>query len=209
MRRSTNPQGLLAAGGDLSPERLMAAYRRGIFPWYLARAAGAVVVARSARGAVPARIPLLAQPREDPAQRRASKSSFDQAFASVISNLRRARRPGPGTWITPEMQAAYVELHGSGHAHSVEVRMRRASWSAGSTGCASGAGVLRRIDVQPGAPMRPRLRWPRWSERCAVARDRADRLPDALAPPAQPRAAAAVPRARVPATGSALRPSLR
>lgn len=116
------PEGLLAAGGDLSPARLLAAYRRGIFPWY---SAGQPVLWWSPN------------PREVlvPADFRCSRSlsktlrnrgfevTFDRDFAAVVAACARRRDHSTGTWITPEMHAAYCELHAKGRAHSVEVRL--------------------------------------------------------------------------------------
>lgn len=115
------PEGLLAAGGDLSLPRLLAAYARGIFPWY---SAGQPVLWWSP------------DPREvlDPHEFRRSRSlaktlrnrgfeiSFDRDFAAVVTACAARREHAAGTWITPEMFAAYCELHRQGHAHSVEVR---------------------------------------------------------------------------------------
>jgi leucyl/phenylalanyl-tRNA---protein transferase len=114
------PEGLLAAGGDLSPARLMAAYRRGIFPWY---SAGQPVLW------------WAPDPREvlDPEEFKCSRSlaktlrnrgfevSFDRVFGEVVKACAARRENSTGTWITPEMYGAYCELHARGHAHSVEV----------------------------------------------------------------------------------------
>jgi leucyl/phenylalanyl-tRNA--protein transferase len=119
------PDGLLAAGGDLAPARLLAAYRRGIFPWY---SAGQPVLWWSPN------------PREVllPAEFRCSRSltktlrnrgfevTFDREFAAVVKACAERRENSAGTWITPEMHAAYCELHVRGHAHSVEVRLNGA-----------------------------------------------------------------------------------
>ena len=116
-----DPNGLLAMGGDLSPTRLVNAYSQGIFPWY---SAGEPVlwwcpdprmVFRTDAFALPRR--LRRELRRSPWELRA-----DTAFAAVIDACARSPRPGQdGTWITPEMRAAYLELHRLGHAHSVEV----------------------------------------------------------------------------------------
>ena len=114
------PNGLLAAGGDLSPARLLAAYRLGIFPWYETgqpilwwcpdpRAVifpGELHVARRLKRF------LAHEPFE---------ASFDRAFDEVVAGCARTKDPDVGTWITPEMIAAYRELHRLGHAHSVEI----------------------------------------------------------------------------------------
>ncbi len=113
------PNGLLAAGGDLSAGRLIAAYRQGIFPWY---STGQPIlwwspdprmvlfveefrVARSLRK-------LVAQRRFD--------IRVDSAFRRVIEACAEPRADDGGTWITPAMVDAYGELHRLGYAHSVE-----------------------------------------------------------------------------------------
>ncbi|HSR64557.1 MAG TPA: leucyl/phenylalanyl-tRNA--protein transferase [Xanthomonadaceae bacterium] len=116
-----DPDGLLAIGGDLSPVRLLNAYRHGIFPWFsrgqpiLWWSPDPRMVFRTDRVRLSSRL-----------RRELRKSAWtvraDTAFARVIAACARAPRPGQrGTWITPEMEAAYVRLHGLGHAHSVEV----------------------------------------------------------------------------------------
>ncbi len=114
------PNGLLAAGGDLRPERLLAAYRHGCFPWYQEGQ------------------PLLwwsPDPRTVlfPDELHVSRSlrkrmrngdyrvTFDKAFAEVIQGCAGPRSYADGTWITTPMQDAYVRLHEMGVAHSVEV----------------------------------------------------------------------------------------
>ena len=114
------PNGLLAAGGDLSSARLIAAYRHGCFPWYQDGQ------------------PLLwwsPDPRTVlvPDQLHVSRSlrkvlrndqftvSFDRNFAQVIHACAEPRKDEQGTWITNEIQAAYYELYKQGYAHSVEV----------------------------------------------------------------------------------------
>jgi len=115
-----HPNGLLAAGGDLSAERLLDAYRHGIFPWYSADE------------------PVLwwsPDPRMVlfPGEFRISRSlgkllrkgvfrtSFDAAFERVMRECAAPRTSHTGTWISEEMIAAYGELHRTGHAHSVEI----------------------------------------------------------------------------------------
>jgi leucyl/phenylalanyl-tRNA--protein transferase len=113
------PAGLLAAGGDLSPARLIAAYQRGIFPWY---SAGQPVL----WWAPDPRAVLV--PGEVRCSRSLAKSirnagfetCADRAFDRVIEECAAPRPHSRGTWITPEMQAAYLELHRRGLAHSVE-----------------------------------------------------------------------------------------
>jgi leucyl/phenylalanyl-tRNA--protein transferase len=114
------PNGLLAAGGDLSPERLEAAYRHGCFPWYQA---GQPLLWWSPDP----RTVLF--PDELHVSRSLSKYirqgryqvSFDHCFDRVISACAGPRQGSDGTWITDEMRMAYGELHRRGLAHSVEV----------------------------------------------------------------------------------------
>ncbi|MGS2722171.1 leucyl/phenylalanyl-tRNA--protein transferase [Porticoccus sp. GXU_MW_L64] len=121
----TNPNGLLAVGGNLQPQTLMTAYRQGVFPWY-------------SEGE-----PLLwwsPEPRAViyPGELHTSKTlaklyrqqryqiTFNRDFAGVIGHCQNTpRNDGGGTWITDEMLSAYCQLHQQGHAHSVEV------WSDG------------------------------------------------------------------------------
>ncbi|MFC5578086.1 leucyl/phenylalanyl-tRNA--protein transferase [Lysobacter niabensis] len=115
------PAGLLAIGGDLSPPRLLNAYRSGIFPWYsdeqpiLWWCPDPRAVFRTDG------IPLSSRLR-----RWLRRSDWlvraDTAFAQVIDACAMSPRSGQqGTWITPEMIGAYVDLHRLGHAHSIEV----------------------------------------------------------------------------------------
>jgi len=112
--------GLLAVGGDLSPERLLVAYANGIFPW-----------PSSKRSPIPWFCP---SPRTvlDPGQIRVNRSlqravrrapftvTYDRAFRDVITACARVPRREKGTWITPAMIEAYSQLHDLGFAHSVE-----------------------------------------------------------------------------------------
>jgi leucyl/phenylalanyl-tRNA---protein transferase len=114
------PNGLLAAGGDLSPERLVQAYRHGCFPWFQD---GQPILWWSPDP----RTVLL--PQEVHLSRSLSKClrqqrynvTFDRAFAQVIQACAAPRSYADGTWITSAMQNAYLELHRQGIAHSVEV----------------------------------------------------------------------------------------
>jgi leucyl/phenylalanyl-tRNA--protein transferase len=120
----SEPAGLLAAGGDLRPERLLAAYRRGIFPWY---SPGQPVLWWSPD---PREVLLPAQFHRSRSLTRAMRTRGftlhrDRDFAAVIAACAAPRSRSPGTWITPEMQAAYCHLHQQGCAHSYEI------WSGG------------------------------------------------------------------------------
>ncbi|RJQ48219.1 MAG: leucyl/phenylalanyl-tRNA--protein transferase [Gammaproteobacteria bacterium] len=111
------PDGLLAVGGDLSPARLMEAYRNGIFPWY---SEGEPILWWSPGPRMvlfPERLHVSRSLRKLLKQGRYNVT-FDQDFASVIKQCAVLREGG--TWITQEMQHAYCRLHELGYAHSVE-----------------------------------------------------------------------------------------
>ncbi len=113
------PDGLLAVGGCLSQNRLLNAYRHGIFPWYspgepilwwsptprLILFPDKLVMSRSLRKTLRKNIFIV---------------TFDQAFNEVIAACANSRKDTAGTWITPEINAAYKQLHQAGFAHSVE-----------------------------------------------------------------------------------------
>ena len=115
-----DPDGLLAIGGDLSPARLLEAYRHGIFPWYegspilwwcpnprFVLFPDELKIARSMK-------PLL--------NRQAFEFTTNTAFAAVIHQCKNSFRPGQeGTWITDEVEKAYIKMHEIGYAHSAEV----------------------------------------------------------------------------------------
>ncbi len=115
------PDGLLAAGGDLSVPRLLNAYGHGIFPWF---SKGEPILWWSPDPRMVFRTDGVRLSSKFRRQLRASRWTLraDSAFGNVIhacaSTLRLGQR---GTWITDEMQAAYLELPRQGHAHSVEV----------------------------------------------------------------------------------------
>ena len=115
-----NPDGLLAVGGCLSIERLLNAYKHGIFPWYnadepilwwspdprLVLFPDKLIVSRSLRKAL---------------RKGLFTVTFDQAFAQVMNGCSAPRKDSDNTWINPDIHHAYVELHQHGYAHSVEV----------------------------------------------------------------------------------------
>jgi leucyl/phenylalanyl-tRNA---protein transferase len=115
-----DPSGLLGVGGDLSPTRLLLAYRMGIFPWY---SDGQPILwwSPDPRTVLPTdelRIPRSLAKR---IRQRPYRVTLDQAFADVIGACAVApRRDQQGTWITDEMRLAYIRLHELGYAHSVE-----------------------------------------------------------------------------------------
>lgn len=121
-----DPPGLLAVGGDLSPERLLAAYAHGIFPWFT-RNSPMLWWSPDPRMVMrPADVHVSNSMRKLIRQQKFSNSplkvTMDTDFSEVIRLCAELREKQDGTWITPEMQAAYLTLYGLGHAHSLEVR---------------------------------------------------------------------------------------
>lgn len=115
-----NPDGLLAAGGALSPGWLLAAYRRGIFPWY----SDDQPILWWSPDPRMVLFPEALKVRRSLAKRLRHggfKVTADRAFGAVMSACAAPRQGQPGTWITDEMRAAYERLHALGAAHSVEV----------------------------------------------------------------------------------------
>lgn len=114
------PNGLLAAGGDLSPERLLYAYRHGIFPWY---EAGQPILWWSPEPRAVLRPDALKVSRSlrRSLRRAGFEYSADRAFAEVMAGCAAPRHYTSGTWITTEMRDAYQRLHTLGWAHSIEV----------------------------------------------------------------------------------------
>lgn len=113
------PDGLLAAGGALTPEWILAAYRRGIFPWF---SAGQPILWWSPDPRMVVMPTALRVSRSLARTLRKARYSVrcDTAFDRVIAACAAPREPGGGTWIVPAMQQAYCELHRLGWAHSVE-----------------------------------------------------------------------------------------
>lgn len=123
-RALAEPDGLLAVGGTLSPRRLITAYEHGVFPWY---AEGQPVLwwspdPRAVLYPTELRVSRSLRKR----MRNASfETRLDTAFTDVIRECSAPRGAGDGTWLTPDMIAAYTQLHALGLAHSVE------SWLGG------------------------------------------------------------------------------
>jgi len=113
------PNGLLCAGADLSPERLLDAYRRGIFPWY---SGGEPILWWSPDPRMVLFCDELKVSRSlgKSLRNKGFEIRIDSCFARVIKACAEPRKGESGTWISKEMQAAYVALHRAGHAHSFE-----------------------------------------------------------------------------------------
>ena len=115
----SEPDGLLAIGGDLSPQRLLLAYRQGIFPWYegdyilwwcpdprFVLFPGELKISKSMKS-------LL--------NKNTFEFTMNKAFREVISHCKQMKRPGQrGTWITDEVETAYIKMYELGHALSAE-----------------------------------------------------------------------------------------
>jgi leucyl/phenylalanyl-tRNA--protein transferase len=119
-----SPNGLLCAGGELTPQRLIEAYRQGIFPWF---SEGDPVLWWSPDPRMvlfPEELKVSRSLRKT-LQRGIYETRFDSAFREVMEACAEPREGQNGTWIMPEMIAAYTRLHHIGLAHSVE------SWREG------------------------------------------------------------------------------
>ena len=145
------PEGLLAIGGDLEPGRLLAAYRQGIFPWY--EAGGPILWWSPDPRLVlfPGELRISKRLRRTIAQGR-FETRYDTAFPRVIRACAEVcRAHEEGTWITPEMQRAYIRLHELGHAHCMETWLD-GRLVGGHLRRPRGPLLLRRVDV----PLRDR-----------------------------------------------------
>jgi leucyl/phenylalanyl-tRNA--protein transferase len=114
------PNGLLAAGGDLTPERLLYAYTHGIFPWF-EKGQPPLWWSPDPRCVLPPRQFHCSRRLAQYIKRSELLLSFNHDFAAVIRACRAGREQVPGTWITDEMEEAYSRLHELGWAHSVEI----------------------------------------------------------------------------------------
>jgi leucyl/phenylalanyl-tRNA--protein transferase len=122
---TTDAPGLLAAGADLSPKRLLAAYQRGIFPWF---SEGQPILWWSTD---PRMVLRTADFKISDSLRKTLKKivrdgehwevRFDSAFEQVMRACAAPRRDGPGTWISEDIIAGYTGLHRQGYAHSSEL----------------------------------------------------------------------------------------
>ncbi len=118
-RARRHPNGLLCAGGDLSPRRLLEAYRNGIFPWY---SEGEPILWWSPD---PRQVLFVDELHISRSLRRQLNGRrfeirYDTAFRAVMQGCAAPRPHQDGTWITPEMIEAYCALHALGYAHCVE-----------------------------------------------------------------------------------------
>ena len=114
------PNGLLAFGGDLSAERLLLAYRQGIFPWFNEGEPPLWWSPAPRMVLYPTEI-KISRSLAKRIKRQEFQLTFNTCFNQVIEQCAISRQATTGTWITPEMQTAYNQLHTRGYANSVEV----------------------------------------------------------------------------------------
>jgi leucyl/phenylalanyl-tRNA--protein transferase len=115
----SEPDGLLAIGGDLSPERLLVAYQNGIFPWY----EGEHILwwCPDPRFVLFPDDLKVSKSMQALIKKNTFEFTINKAFKEVIHNCKQTKRQGQeGTWITDEVEKAYFKLHKLGHAHSAE-----------------------------------------------------------------------------------------
>ena len=116
---AASPEGLLAVGGDLNPDRLLSAYRQGVFPWF---SDGQPILWWSPNPRAilyPADLHISRSLRKS-LRTQGFAVTADRAFDDVIQRCAESRNAREGTWITSGMQEAYCTLHRMGYAHSVE-----------------------------------------------------------------------------------------
>lgn len=113
------PNGLLAAGGDLSVDRLLSAYRSGIFPWF---SDGEPLLwwSPDPRMVLHTDEFRISRSLAKSMRNRGYEVRVDTVFGAVLEGCAGPRRHQPGTWLGPEMRAAYLRLHQLGYAHSFE-----------------------------------------------------------------------------------------
>ena len=115
-------EGIVAVGGDLSVERLILAYSRGIFPWYSSDRSPILWWSPDPRFVLFPENLIVSKSMRPYFNQNKFKVTWDQNFEDVIKNCQKIdREDQPGTWITSKMLASYIQLHKKGYAHSVEV----------------------------------------------------------------------------------------
>jgi leucyl/phenylalanyl-tRNA--protein transferase len=115
----SGPDGMLAIGGDLSIERLLLAYRSGIFPWF--EGDTPLWWCPNPRFVLFPEELKVSKSMKQVIHRQTFRFSIDKAFEEVIENCKTSsRKDQQGTWITREVKTAYIKLHHAGYAHSAE-----------------------------------------------------------------------------------------
>jgi len=124
--RKADAEGLVAYGGDLNPQRLLAAYAQGIFPWPYDAKTPLLWFSPDPRMTLRPSDLHVSRSLQRTLNKKLYEVRFDTAFEQVIKRCATIRRPGQGgTWITQDMIQAYIQLHEMGYAHSAE------AWSDG------------------------------------------------------------------------------
>lgn len=116
----TEPNGLLAIGGDLSPARLLTAYYNGIFPWY-SPYQPILWWSPDPRGILPVAQLHISRSLRKTLNKTSLRFTVNHAFMDVVTACAAPRRYSEDTWITSEFMQSYAVLHEMGQAHSVEV----------------------------------------------------------------------------------------
>ena len=116
---AASPEGLLAIGGDLHPDRILSAYRKGIFPWFNGDQPILWWSPDPRAVLLPSKI-LISRSLKKNIRNRGFIITTDQAFVDVVKECAKDREQQKGTWITKEMRDAYTALYSRGYAHSVE-----------------------------------------------------------------------------------------
>ena len=115
-------EGIVAVGGDLSVERLILAYSKGIFPWYSSDKSPILWWSPDPRFVLFPENLIVSKSMRPYFNQNKFQVTWDQNFEDVIINCQKIdREDQPGTWITSKMLASYIQLHKKGYAHSVEV----------------------------------------------------------------------------------------
>jgi leucyl/phenylalanyl-tRNA--protein transferase len=131
------PNGLLTIGGDLSPQRLIAAYRQGIFPWYEGDQPVLWWTPNPRSVLLPENF-HLSRTLGKTLRKNSFQLTVDRQFETVIYRCGEVRRDGPGTWISDEMISAYSKLHRQGIGHSIEVLNQQGELVGGLYGLSLG-----------------------------------------------------------------------
>lgn len=117
----STPDGLVAVGGDLSPEKLLDAYRHGIFPWPMDDEDMMLWWSPNPRAVLPLDAMHISRRLRRTLRSGKFEVTCDTAFAEVLAGCATGHGREGGTWLTDQMISAYVRMHELGHAHSVEV----------------------------------------------------------------------------------------
>ena len=141
-----DPEGLVAAGGDLKPTRLLRAYHQGLFPWY-EEDQPILWWSPNPRGVLYPRNFIAHKSLLRSIKKNHWQISYDKSFLDVMHACAEPRNNSRGTWITNDMINAYDHLHKLNHAHSLEVRNQSGNLIGGRIRYFNGYNIFRRIHV--------------------------------------------------------------